>query len=53
MTVSKGQLGFELVMPYQSTVVFAVLVGQLCNGGGDTGTEELLSLVEVALMDFV
>lgn len=40
-------------MPYQSAVVFAVLVGQVCNGGRNAGTEELLSLVKVALMDFI
>lgn len=40
-------------MPYQSTVVFAVLVGQVSNGGCDAGTEEQLSLVKVALMDLV
>lgn len=53
LTTSKGQFCFEQVMPYQSTVVFAVLVGQLSNGGCDAGTEELLSLVQVALVDFI
>lgn len=41
----KGSSHFELVMPYQSTVVFAVLVGQVSNGGCDAGTQELFSLV--------
>ncbi len=41
------------VMPYQSAVVFAVLVGQVSNGGCNAGIEELLPLVKVALMDFI
>lgn len=49
----KGQFRFELVMPYQGAVVFAVLVGQVGNGGCNAGAEELLSLVKVALMDFI
>lgn len=49
----KGQLGFEPLGPYQGAVVLAVLVGQVCNGGCNAGTEELLPLVEVALMDFI
>ena len=40
-------------MPYQSTVVSAVLVGQVSNGGCDAGTEQLLSLVKIALVDFI
>lgn len=39
-------------MPYQSAVVFAVLVGQVSNGGCNARAEELLPLVKVALMDF-
>lgn len=53
LTIFKGQFCFELAVPYQSAVVFAVLVGQVCNGGCNAGTEELLSLVVVALMDFI
>lgn len=53
LTKFKGQLGFEPLVPYQSAVVFAVLVGQVCNGGCNAGTEELLPLVKVALMDFI
>lgn len=34
-------------------MVFAVLVGQVCNGGCNAGTEELLPLVKVTLMDFI
>lgn len=34
-------------------MVFAVLVGQVGNGGCNAGAEELLSLVKVALMDFI
>ncbi len=34
-------------------MVFAILVGQVHNGGCDAGAEELLSLVKVALMDFI
>lgn len=49
----KGSSCFELAMHYQSTVVFAVLVGQVSNGGCNAGTEELLSLVKVALVDFI
>lgn len=49
----KGQLGFEPLGPYQGAVVLAVLVGQVCNGGCNAGTEELLPLVKVALMDFI
>lgn len=49
----KGLLGFEPLVPYQSTVVFAILVGQVCNGGCNAGTEELLPLVKVTLMDFI
>lgn len=49
----KGQLGFEPLLPYQGAVVFAVLVGQVCNGGCNAGTEELFPLVKVALMDFI
>lgn len=33
-------------------MVFAVLVGQVGNGGHDAGAEELLPLVQVALVDF-
>lgn len=50
---SKGQCRLEPVAPYQSAVVFAVLVGQVGNGGRDAGAEELLPLVQVALVDFV
>lgn len=50
---SKGQFRLEPVAPYQSAVVFAVLVGQVGNGGRDAGAEELLPLVQVALVDFV
>lgn len=50
---SKGQFRLELVVPYQSAVVFTVLVGQVCNGGRNAGAEELLPLVKVALMDFI
>lgn len=53
LTKSKGQFRFEPAVPYQSAVVFAVLVGQVCNGGCNAGTEELLPLVKVALMDFI
>lgn len=53
LTKSKGQLRFEAVVPYQSAVVFAVLVGQVCNGGCNAGSEELLPLVKVALMDLI
>lgn len=49
----KGQFSLEPVAPYQSTVVFAVLVGQVGNGGCDAGAEKLLPLVQVALVDFV
>lgn len=52
-TKSEGQFCFEPVTPYQSTVVFAVLVGQVSNGGCNAGIEELLPLVKVALMDFI
>lgn len=51
---SKGRFTpWERTVPYQGAVVFAVLVGQVCNGGWNAGTEELLPLVQVALMDFV
>lgn len=50
---SKGQVRLERVAPYQSAVVFAVLVGQVGNGGRDAGAEEQLPLVQVALVDFV
>lgn len=50
---SKGQVCLEPVAPYQSAVVFAVLVGQVGNGGRDAGAEEQLPLVQVALVDFV
>lgn len=53
LTKFKGQLGFEPLMSYQGTVVFAVLVGQVCNGGCNAGTEELFPLVKVALVDFI
>lgn len=53
LTKFKGQLGFEPLVPYQGAVVFAVLVGQVCNGGCNAGTEELFPLVKVALMDFI
>lgn len=53
LTKFKGQPGFEPLVPYQGAVVFAVLVGQVCNGGCNAGTEKLLSLVKVALMDFI
>lgn len=53
LTKFKGLLGFEPLVPYQSTVVFAILVGQVCNGGCNAGTEELLPLVKVTLMDFI
>lgn len=49
----KGQVRLELVTPYQSAVVFAVLVGQVGNGGRDAGAEQQLPLVQVALVDFV
>lgn len=52
-SILKGSCSFELVMPYQGAVVFAVLVGQVSNGGCNAGTEELLSLVKIALMDFI
>lgn len=51
--ISKGQVCFKQGVPYQSTVVFDVLVGQVSNGGCNAGTEEQLSLVKVALMDFI
>lgn len=44
---------FEQAVPYQSAVVFDVLVCQVCNGGCNAGAEELLPLVKVALMDFI
>lgn len=53
LTKFKGQLGFEPLVPYQGAVVFAVLVGQVCNGGCNARTEELFPLVKVALMDFI
>lgn len=53
LTKSKWQFRFEPAVPYQSAVVFDVLVGQVCNGGCNAGTEELLPLVKVALMDFI
>lgn len=49
----KGASALRAAVPYQGAVVFAVLVGQVCNGGWNAGTEELLPLVQVALMDFV
>lgn len=48
----KGSSALNPVMPHQSAVVFAVLVGQVSNGGCNARTEELLPLVKVALMDF-
>lgn len=53
LPISKRQFCFELVLPYQGAVVFAVLVGQVGNGGCNAGAEELLSLVKVALMNFI
>lgn len=41
------------MMSYQSTVVFAVLVGQVGNGGCNAGAEKLFSLVKIALVDFI
>lgn len=49
----KGNSCFEPVVPHQSTVVFAVLIGQVSDGGCDAGAQELLSLVQVALVDLV
>lgn len=49
----KGSSAPNKPAPYQSTVVFAVLFGQVSNGGCDAGTEEQLSLVKVALMDII
>lgn len=34
-------------------MVFAVLGGQVGDGGGDAGAEQLLPLVQVALVDLV
>lgn len=42
---TKGQARLEPVVPYQSAVVFAVLVGQVGNGGRDAGAEEQFPLV--------
>lgn len=53
LTKFKGKLGFEPLVSYQGAVVFAVLVGQVCNGGCNAGAEELFPLVKVALMDFI
>lgn len=44
---------FEAPITYQSTVVFAVLVGEVSNGGCDAGTQEMLSLLKVALVDII
>ena len=35
----------------QGAVVLAVLAGQVGDGGGDTGAEQALSLVQVTLVD--
>lgn len=40
-------------MPHQGAVVFAVLLGQICDGGSNARSEELLSLVQVTLVDFI
>ena len=53
VTLLSLKWSFGLVVSYQSAVVFAVLVGQVSNGGRNARPEELLPLVKIALMDFI